>query len=198
MGVLLNIPTSNNLIGVYQIRNISNNKCYIGSSMDLRARAKSHASAIKNNNHNIKDIAKDSANNNIFNFEILETVNADEKTDRVFQEIRIKEYTRIKERLENNETLYNKEDLERVNICLKNAQDRLNGRQCGWWSNDTKFMYRKSKDNYIHFTVTIPRGLKEEVKKEGFTLNGYINRLIKLDRQKKKREEKKKQEKLNK
>ena len=60
MGVLLNIPTSNNLIGVYQIRNISNNKCYIGSSMDLRARAKSHASAIKNNNHNIKDIAEDS------------------------------------------------------------------------------------------------------------------------------------------
>lgn len=36
----------------------------------------------------------------------------------------------------------------------------------------------KIKDNYDRVSVTLPKGSKERIKKQGLSINGYINTLV--------------------
>lgn len=46
-------------MGVYAIVNITDFKAYVGSSKNLKRRAASHFSALKNGNHNVHELQKD-------------------------------------------------------------------------------------------------------------------------------------------
>lgn len=46
------------MVGIYQIRNIINNKVYIGSSNDIKERAASHKSMLLNNRHHSKHLQR--------------------------------------------------------------------------------------------------------------------------------------------
>ena len=63
--------------GVYQIRNIKNNKVYIGSSVDIEQRWRTHRSSLNKNKHNNYKLQGDwnEYGNENFKFEVLETNN---------------------------------------------------------------------------------------------------------------------------
>lgn len=62
--------------GIYCIKNISNNKCYIGSSNDLEYRKSMHFSKLKHGGHVNKHLqsAYNKYGNNSFEFSILEII----------------------------------------------------------------------------------------------------------------------------
>lgn len=63
------------MMGVYQIRNIKNNKVYVGSSINLEQRKSTHFSALKNNNHHSIKLQRAYLKNpEDFVFEVLEEV----------------------------------------------------------------------------------------------------------------------------
>lgn len=70
--ILFSIMTDNS--GVYQIKNIMNNKIYIGSSFDVFERLLTHIRKLKNNKHTNKHLqnAWNKYGFNNFEFEILE------------------------------------------------------------------------------------------------------------------------------
>ena len=61
-------------MGVYQIRNTVNSKCYIASSRDIRARFNRHRMNLKTNTESIKSLLSDwlEYGSESFEFEILE------------------------------------------------------------------------------------------------------------------------------
>jgi group I intron endonuclease len=64
------------LIGIYQIRNIKNNKVYIGSSIDIEKRWRSHRSNLDRNEHHSQKLQGDwnKYGDEYFIFEILEEI----------------------------------------------------------------------------------------------------------------------------
>jgi len=66
----------NNIMGIYQITNMVNNKFYIGSSIDIPKRWKQHTSDLKKNKHTNKHLqfAWNKYTEKNFNFQILELV----------------------------------------------------------------------------------------------------------------------------
>ena len=67
MSELLNIPKINEC-GVYEIINVRTKRKYIGSSSQLRTRAITHFSGIKNRNHQNYLINSDAKKMTILNF----------------------------------------------------------------------------------------------------------------------------------
>jgi group I intron endonuclease len=64
------------MIGIYKIRNIVNDKCYYGSSKDIKKRWKRHRNDLKNNNHNpLLQRAWNKYGESNFVFEIVEECN---------------------------------------------------------------------------------------------------------------------------
>jgi group I intron endonuclease len=61
--------------GIYRIKNIENNKCYIGSAVSLRRRAYEHFSALKRNKH--------------FNFHLQSSFNAYQESKFIFEVLEI-------------------------------------------------------------------------------------------------------------
>jgi hypothetical protein len=159
--------------------------------MDLRRRAKDHASAIKNNNHSIEEIAEDSKNNNIFTFEALEIFNTNERTERTFQNLRIKEYSEMKSRLEAGEQLYNREELWRIETCLHNAKRYLTATWYPVNLDSPKYIYKEGKDKYTKYSVMLLNGTKEQIQELGFNFNKYVNDLIQKDLKKRKQKKNK-------
>jgi len=62
--------------GIYQIKNLTNNKIYIGSSVDIRARWAGHRSDLKNKKHHSKHLQRswELHGSDAFEFTILEVV----------------------------------------------------------------------------------------------------------------------------
>jgi group I intron endonuclease len=62
--------------GIYQIKNLTNNKIYIGSSVDIKARWAGHRSDLKNKKHHSKHLQRswELHGSNAFEFMILEVV----------------------------------------------------------------------------------------------------------------------------
>lgn len=73
-----------NITAVYQIRNVINDKCYIGGSTNLKARWTQHKADLRHNNHQNKRL-QDSWNEygeDYHVFEILETVDSGDVHER--------------------------------------------------------------------------------------------------------------------
>lgn len=66
--------------GIYKITNIINNKCYIGQSVNLKSRIKSHKSMIKHNNEDNNHLRKATIKygHNNFKIEIIKYCNEQE------------------------------------------------------------------------------------------------------------------------
>lgn len=66
----------NNISGVYQIRNLNNNKIYIGSSIDIPTRWKQHVQSLNKNKHHNFHLQKSwlKYGMDMFKFEIVELV----------------------------------------------------------------------------------------------------------------------------
>lgn len=65
------------MMGIYEIRNSLNGKVYVGSSNDIEGRWRTHKWALKNNRHHSKHLQRAYVKYglDIFNFEVVETVN---------------------------------------------------------------------------------------------------------------------------
>ena len=65
------------ITGIYKITNISNNKVYIGESMNIYERWKVHKEDLKNNKHHSNKLQRDWNNygENNFTFEIIKEIN---------------------------------------------------------------------------------------------------------------------------
>lgn len=63
--------------GIYKIKNIINNKCYIGQSCDIESRWKKHLADLEKNIHHSEDLQEDfnKYGRENFSFEILEKIN---------------------------------------------------------------------------------------------------------------------------
>ena len=57
--------------GVYCIRNLDNGKCYIGQSLDITQRLKSHFTALYTHKHVIDDLQHDYSSGDRFSYEVL-------------------------------------------------------------------------------------------------------------------------------
>lgn len=70
--------------GIYMIKNIINNKIYIGQTINVNARLKSHRNKLKNNNHENQHLQNswNKYRENNFKFEIIKMYNEDELNDR--------------------------------------------------------------------------------------------------------------------
>lgn len=109
----MNIEDNNNIPnkpGIYKITNLKNNKCYIGSAINLKARIKRHVYELKNQLHNniylLRSFNKYGINN--FEFELIE----------IFDKIKYKELLLIEE---NYIQLYNSIK-EGYNLILNNSE----------------------------------------------------------------------------
>lgn len=71
-------------IGIYYIKCLSNNKMYIGSSIDIKARLTWHISHLKNNTHYNKDMQNDYNNCGVesFVFDVLELTSENELNEK--------------------------------------------------------------------------------------------------------------------
>jgi group I intron endonuclease len=71
------------LKGIYQIRNIENNKVYIGSSMDVKIRWNAHKNTLNRNSHHSSKLQKDwnEYGEEAFVFEILEEIKEETKEE---------------------------------------------------------------------------------------------------------------------
>lgn len=67
---------NSNISGIYEIRNTSNNKLYIGSSIDISKRFKQHIQSLKNNKHHNKYLqsAWNKYGEDSFTFKVVEVV----------------------------------------------------------------------------------------------------------------------------
>lgn len=72
------------MIGVYKITNLTNNKLYIGSSIDIKGRWAEHKRDLKNNKHHSTYLQRswNKYGENSFNFSIIEECNKDDLLDR--------------------------------------------------------------------------------------------------------------------
>lgn len=72
-----NLKMNSKIMGIYQIKNIINNKIYIGSSKDINNRWKSHIGLLNNNKHHSWKLQSDwnVFKEDNFKFEIIEIIN---------------------------------------------------------------------------------------------------------------------------
>lgn len=81
--------------GVYLIENKTQNKYYVGSSVDIEKRLSNHFSLLKNNKHNIKEMQKDYNNGDKFNGSVLKDLHTKVKNYLLDEEAKtIKEYSK--------------------------------------------------------------------------------------------------------
>lgn len=157
-------------IGIYAIRNKSNNKCYIGSSVNVYNRMLTHARSILRyggiNIHMAKDLKKKDYKN--LEFIVLKTFEDGVITDR---KLRDKEWKMIL-KYQSHISGYNK------------AGTHGNG-----YFSEEQLLYcpvvkvREKKEarkaqNYDRVSATLPKGTTERIKALGLSINGFINDLV--------------------
>lgn len=173
-------------IGVYAIHNKKNNKYYVGSSINVYTRLLTQCTTINSTGLNMR-ILEDIINKNYdFEFLVLETFENGTITDK---ELRDKEYYYMK-KYDSMENGYN------INYPWETGKFK-NGQKLVCPIKeikvkkkiDTKERYKKqndkTKDNYDRISVTLPKGMKEEIKtKTGKSINALVNELIKRELEK--------------
>ena len=172
-------------IGIYAIRNKSNNKYYIGSSVNVYNRMLTHARSILRyggiNIHMAKDLKKKDYKN--LEFIVLKTFEDGVITDR---KLRDKEWKMIL-KYQSHISGYNKAGThgngyfseEQLLYCpvVKVSKKK-----------EAKKEARKAQ-NYDRVSATLPKGTTERIKALGLSINGFINDLVlaeleRLDRDK--------------
>ena len=156
-------------IGIYAIRNKSNNKYYIGSSVNVYNRMLTHARSILRYGgisiHMAKDLKKKDYKN--LEFIVLKTFEDGVITD---GELRDKEWEMIL-KYQSNISGYNK------------AGTHGNG----YFSKEqllhcpvVKVSRKKEekKEKYDRVSATLPKGTTERIKALGLSINGFINDLV--------------------
>lgn len=68
--------------GIYKITNLSNRKCYIGQSMNLEKRYRSHRNMLRSNTHHNNHLQHAYNNGDKFIFEVIELCSIDELDER--------------------------------------------------------------------------------------------------------------------
>ena len=97
--------------GIYKITNLTNNKCYIGSSFNLFNRLHNHKTNLrKNRHHNVYlQRAYNKYGEENFKFEIVEIINNFEKLSKSNLNLLLKDKECLYFSIENSELLYNLE-----------------------------------------------------------------------------------------
>lgn len=88
--------------GLYEIRNINNNRVYIGSCANIHRRGKTHISALRGNRHQNKGLQSDYNNGDSFTMSIVKKVHTTYS-----KELRAQEMREIRNRKINGQDLYN-------------------------------------------------------------------------------------------
>lgn len=71
-----------NEIGIYKITNLNNQKCYIGQSIELKKRYRSHRNALRTNKHPNNHLQNAFNKGDKFTFEVIELCSTDELDNR--------------------------------------------------------------------------------------------------------------------
>ena len=160
-------------IGIYAIRNKSNNKYYIGSSVNVYNRMLTHARSILRyggiNIHMAKDLKKKDYKN--LEFIVLKTFEDGVITDR---KLRDKEWKMIL-KYQSHISGYNKAGTH-GNGCFSEEQLLY----CPVVKASKKKEAKKEarKGNYDRVSATLPKGTTERIKALGLSINGFINDLV--------------------
>lgn len=94
----MTIPSYNG-IGIYAINNKTNGKSYVGVSLNVNQRLKSHLNALNKSKHDIPELQKDFNKGDVFVCEILHKF---DKADDSYKQALIQEQKCIKERIGNS------------------------------------------------------------------------------------------------
>ena len=160
-------------IGIYAIRNKSNNKYYIGSSVNVYNRMLTHARSILRyggiNIHMAKDLKKKDYKN--LEFIVLKTFEDGVITDR---KLRDKEWKMIL-KYQSHISGYNKAGTHGNGYF---SEEQL--LYCPVVKVSKKKETRKEakKENYDRVSATLPKGTTERIKALGLSINGFINDLV--------------------
>jgi group I intron endonuclease len=114
------------LSGIYKITNLLNNKCYIGSAVNLKLRLNRHYYELKNNIHNNKYLQKTFNKNTVenFNIEILNTFEYIEYSELLkIEKDYILEFNSIEKGY--NLMLDNSEFFKKLNISKKHIENNI-------------------------------------------------------------------------
>lgn len=156
-------------IGIYAIRNKTNDKYYIGSSVNIYSRMITHARNIIRfcgiNAKMAKDIQTKRDFKN-FEFIVLKTFENDSITD---LELRKEEENYIKK--------YNSRK-NGYNLQLAYSNGKFEKNQKLYCKIVEIPKEEQTKKLYDRISVTLPKGTKERIQATGESVNGYITRLV--------------------
>lgn len=160
-------------IGIYAIRNKSNNKYYIGSSVNVYNRMLTHARSILRyggiNIHMAKDLKKKDYKN--LEFIVLKTFEDGVITDR---KLRDKEWKMIL-KYQSHISGYNKAGTH-GNGCF--SEEQLLYCPVVKVSKKKETKKEAKKENCDRISATLPKGTTDRIKALGLTVNGFINDLV--------------------
>lgn len=169
-------------IGVYAIHNKKNGKYYIGSSVNVYKRMKQQKTAIKNYGLNAKIIKDMFSKNFDVEFLVLQTFENNTITD---NQLRKAEYEYI-QKYDSIKNGYNTsvpfatgkyKGLLECEIIERRERAKTTATQ----KERVKRQNEHIKENYDRVSITLPKGTTDRIKSQGFTVNGYINKLVLQD-----------------
>lgn len=78
------MPYKNKIVGIYKIVNSINNKCYVGSAVNMKHRFSVHKNLLNNNKHYNKHLQSswNKYGSDVFSFELIEETNLDKLRER--------------------------------------------------------------------------------------------------------------------
>lgn len=156
-------------IGIYAIRNKTNDKYYVGSSVNIYLRMLTHArNIIRFNGINAKMAEDIKTKRDFKNFEfiVLEIFENNEITDielRNKEEKYIQKYNSRKSGYNSQSTYTNGKFGKNQKLCCKIVEIPKE---------------EQTKKLYDRISVTLPKGTKERIQATGESVNGYITRLV--------------------
>lgn len=150
------------MIGIYKITNLTNNKIYIGQSLNIELRLEQHKEAIQNSNISWYPIARSESNSiNDFTFEVLQTCSPIELDE--LEEYWIKKYNTYKNgynrtangsfRKSSSKLIFIKKEKELPAYQIYEAMKKMKGNTFKLWI----YFYYKfiSTEGYIVFSPEI-------------------------------------------
>lgn len=163
-------------IGIYAIRNKTNDKYYIGSSVNVYFRMLTHArNLIKFYGINAKmgEDIKGKRDFKNFEFIVLKTFENNSITDRELrreEENYIQKYNSRKNGYNLQWAYSNGKFEQNQKLCCKIVETAK--------KSETGNRNTKNKRVYDRFSILLPKGTKERIQRQGESINGYINKLV--------------------
>lgn len=159
--------------GVYVLENVTKHIFYIGSSLDLDRRHKSHISALRRNGHQVKEIQNDYNNGDYFIFGIIKYVYPDSR------QLKTEEAYFIRQAIQNDVALYNHDNMfnSQPYISKRVLKDKIVNNFCiehyGRTFDQLFGAGNAAKVNMYYDFLEDP-GKEEEIRKEYDPLISYV------------------------